>query len=328
MIESEPTRLRLSLHGLAVELICSSDLLEHEIRHLFGSFSVAGWPPGVLPTRGFIRRYEHGEVSRHLSPAARRINDSNEPVDLYQDGERFWTIDDRWGLCEINLLKNQWRAWLLPQPRTDAMCCAELAVIWPMAQLLRAKGLHLLPAPAVTRGGQGVLILSATGIEAELATLLGAGYRLIGQRWTAVREEDGMVHLLHLPGRVQRPITPRLQLALEHTTSAAGATAQWIDLAAGRCSAEQNHAFCDSVLLIERGRRSTATFSRLDSDPLSSVRAAWPIMELHPQRRASALPAQLARQCPCWQATLSHRADDLLEMLPAMHRNGPLVRAA
>jgi hypothetical protein len=316
--EHDPTLYRLSLHGLAVEVSSASDALDHELARFCQPFTVAGWPPGVMPARGLIRPYHQSDVSRHLSAKARRINGVDEPIDLYEDGERFWVIDDRFGLCEINLLKNQWRTWLLPQARLDPVRCAEFAVIWPMAQLLRSRGLHLLPAAAVTRGGRGVLILSETGIEAELANLLNAGYRIIGQRWTAVREEDGRIDLLHLPGRVQRPVPPRLQAAFDQSTHQGADQSDWIDLADGRSGAEQNHAFCDAVLLIQRGRRSISAFSRLTDDPLGALRAAWPIVQLRPQRRPSPLPAQLARQCSCWQARLSHDAADLLHIIPAM----------
>jgi hypothetical protein len=321
VIEQEPTRHRLSLHGLALEISCASQVIGRELARFVQPFAEEAFPAGVVPTRGFIRPYDQHEVAKHLSPKARRVNDANEPIELYEDGERFWVIDDRAGLCEINLLKNQWRTWLFPQPRMDDVRCAEFAALWPIAQLLRAKGLYLLPAAAVTRGGRGTLILSALGIESELAALVGAGYRLVGQRWTAVREEDGRIDLLHLPGRVQRVITPRLRLAMRHAAAAPGG-AGWVDLAADRCAAEQHHAFCDTVLLIERGRRPGASVTRLTGDTAATLRAGWPIVELHPQRRPGVLPARLAHHCACYRVTLSRRPEALLELISNLHGCG------
>ena len=48
-------------------------------------------------------------------------------------------------------------------------------------------------------------------------------FRVIGQSWTALREENGRIELLHLPGQVQRPQAPRLG------ASFADRTAMWID---------------------------------------------------------------------------------------------------
>src|SRR5687767_15245632 len=52
--------------------------------------------------------------------------------------------------------------------------------------------------------------------------------RLVGQRWTAVREEDGKIDLLHLPGRVQRVVTPRLRLAMRHAAAAPTMGGGWV----------------------------------------------------------------------------------------------------
>ena len=35
---------------------------------------------------------------------------------MYEDGGAVWLVDDRWGMVEVNLLKSQWCAWLLPEP--------------------------------------------------------------------------------------------------------------------------------------------------------------------------------------------------------------------
>jgi hypothetical protein len=59
------------------------------------------------------------------------------------------------------------------------------------------------------------------------------------------------------------------------------------------------------------------------SDTVAALRAAWPIIELHPQRRPGPLPARLAKRCACHQVSLSRRPDDLLELISNLHGVGP-----
>ena len=84
-----------------------------------------------------------------------------------------------------------------------------------MAQLLRARGLYMVPASSATLAGRTFLMLSPFPLEPELTALIRGGYRVIGQSWTAIREEDGRFKLLHLPGHVERSIPPGMRLASE-----------------------------------------------------------------------------------------------------------------
>ena len=315
-----PQPLRVDLYGLAIELACDVADLEPEIGRVLGSFRIASFGPRVQPTTGLIRSYNESDVLRHLSPQARRVMLANESAELYEDGERFWVIDDRWGMVEINLLKSQWRAWLLPHPRVDAVRAAEAAVLWPLAQLLRAKGLYLLPAASVARNGFGLLMLSPLGLAPELATLVRAGYRVIGQRWTALREREGRIEMLHLPGVVERPVSPRMRLAGAGERTALQAT--WIDLSHEHYGCELASATCDGVFVIARGRRPTAHLRRLGDDGLDALRAGWPIEELHPLRRHGQLPAKLAARCACYEAALSREPGDLLGLMGALPQRG------
>src|SRR5205807_190267 len=104
--------------------------------------------------------------------------------------------DERWGMARVDLDAGVWQSWILPRPQLDALRCAEMSILWPLAQITRLKGLHLIPAASVTKDGWGALILTPARIEPELSALTGAGWRIIGQRWTALREEDGKVSLL------------------------------------------------------------------------------------------------------------------------------------
>jgi hypothetical protein len=307
---------------------CAVPTVSAQARRLLEPFAVSGWPDTFGATVGTIRHYDQNEVLRHLSPGARRVAQAGSPtaemMELYEDGERFWVVDERWGMAEVNLLKGQWRSWLLPRPQLDAVRCCELAVLWPVAQLLRAKGLYLLPAVSAVRDGWSVLILSPFGMEPELTALIRAGYRIIGQRWTAVREEDGRLALLHVPGQVERPVGPRLRSTLAPAPAGGDARgpddAGWVDLTAEYPGSWQNHAFCDAVLVIEPGRRPAAQ-TREAADPsaaLSALRTAWPMVELMPQRRYGQLALKLAQNCRCCEVQLSRNPKDLLTLLNAL----------
>ena len=298
---------KFAVHGLGVELQASVSGLEPFVHRLLSTFAVPGLPPGFAPVHGTVRPYDEAEVMRHLSPAARALPSSHDLADVYQDGERFWMLDDRWGMLEINFLKAQWHSWVLPRPHVDPVRCAERAVLWPLAQLLRPRGLHLLPAVAAARDGWAFLLLCPFGGAPELTTLVRSGYKLIGQRWTAVREEDGRLSLLHVPGMV------------EHAPKQLGLKPRWADLTEQWPGAWRNHAFCDAVLVAEPGRRPHANIRQVDaaSGP-ALLRRAWPIDELHPSGRHSALPAKLAHLCRLAEVQLSRDPLELLPLLDAL----------
>lgn len=296
---------RLAVHGLAVEIKCEIDGLRPALDHDLGEFAVPDWPDGFVPVTGSIRPFERTEVLKCLSASARRI-DGPDFLELYEEQERFWAIDERWGMTEINLLKGSWRSWILPGPMVDSIRCAHASVVWPMAQLLRSRGLHLLPACAVARGGKAFLILSPFSIEPEMVALVHAGFRVIGQAWTAVREEQGKIELLHMPGHVQRPVSPRFRGGCDQTPL-------WVDLAQEHDGIEQRYGFCSAVLVVEPGRRAKGYFSRLNSARAAALlKSSWPIAELHPQRRHGQLATRLSQRCECYEVALSRSVEEFV----------------
>jgi hypothetical protein len=319
---------RFAVHGPAVEIDCAVPAVAVEIERVLGPFAVAGWPEGFTSVGGTVREYDTAQVVRHLSPAARPVPAprSLDLAELYEDAERYWLVDERWGMVEVNFLKSTWRSWVLPRPQLDPVRCAEMAVLWPLAQLLRQRGLHLLPAASAVRNGFAFLLLCPFGPGPELTALARAGYRIIGQRWTAVREEDGRLALLHLPGRIERatgaiapaPRPPGAAASAAEPTDPDGARAdaRWLDLNAQFPGTAQHHAFCDAVLVADAVRRPHARVRELEpADALAALRQAWPIADLHPNRRHSALPARLAQQCRCAEVQLSRYSAELLELL-------------
>ena len=325
MPDLDPTRGKFALHGPPVELACSVPAVSEQIHRLFDPFAVTSWPAGFVQTVGIVRPYAAEEVLRHVSPVARPFTGAEDLMEIYQDGDRFWLVDDRWGMAEVNMIRGQFRSWVLPNPRVDAVRCAELAVVWPLAQLLRAKGLYLLPAVSAVRDGWAVLLLCPFTLEAEMVALVRAGYKIIGQRWTAVREEDGRLALLHLPGAVERSVVPRLR----STSDAAAAAPErpgsaWTDLCDAYVGSWQNHAFCDAVLVAEGGRRATADLRDVDpANALNVLRRAWPIIELHPNRRHGQLPAKIAQHTRVCELQLSRHARDLPALLEALRETPP-----
>lgn len=312
------TYRRLCLHGLGVEISGCGELLRGYAEQLLLPFLVSDLPERPLPVTGQIRRYDEGEVLKCVSSRARRIPRLDPGLEVYQDGERFWAVDERWGICEIHLLTGRWRSWILPHPKADAVRIAEGAILWPMSQLLRLKGLHLLPAVAVAREGWGALLLAPFSIEPELTSLIQAGYRLIGQRWVALREQAGRIELLRMPGVVERLGPPRLRrLAGVNPT-------RWENLDNEFPHALQHQAFCDAVILVEPGRRSAAHGNDLSAPEAQELlRCDWPILDLHPSRRLAHFLNKLAQTCRCIQLQLSRQPDDLLVLLESLREHRP-----
>jgi hypothetical protein len=211
----------------------------------------------------------------------------------------------------VNLLKGIWHSWILPHTSTDSLRCAEAMVIWPMAQLLRGRNLYLLPAAGVARDGWGVLLLTSLPIEPELTHLIRCGYRLVGQRWTALRENAGRLEMLHMPGQVEHMSAPRLRGATEP------AVVDWIDLAEEFPGVTQFSAGCDAAVIIEPRRRPHAHVNELSEQlALNSLRQHWPFVELHRMRRQ--LPLKLAQRCRCALAQASRRPEDLGVLLETL----------
>jgi hypothetical protein len=312
---------RLSAHGAAVEIDCAVPSLYGAVSRWVDFFVEDALPAGFTPATGTVEPYDAAEVVRHLPSDARRLRRRDDSgAEYYELGERFWVVDERWGMAEMNVLKGQWRSWVLPRPKLDPVRCAEAAVIAPMAQVLRARAVHLVPAASVVIDDWAALIVCPYGLGPELSALIKAGYRVVGQRWTALREEDGRVAMLHVPGFVDRPQPGR------RLRSTLGQQEPWVDLHAAanpRRRSFQNHAFADAVLIVEAGRRPRAHLRLVEDDDAAGqlVRQAWPIPALHPQRRLGALPTKLATECACADVRLSRDPRDLIALLRSLRQS-------
>ena len=73
------------------------------------------------------------------------------------------------------------------------------------------------------------------------------------------------------------------------------------------------------MLVADCGRRPHARVRALAApDALHVLRQAWPIAELHPHRRHSALPLKLSQQCRCGEVQLSRDSSELLSLLETL----------
>ena len=309
-------RQRFALHGPAVEIECAVPEVGAQLEHFLSPFGVDEWPRGFSPVSGSIRPYDPSDVVRHVSPTARPLPRTQDLAELYEEGERFWLVDEHWGMLEMNFLKGSWRSWVLPRPQVDPVRCAEMAALWPLSQLLRPRGLYLLPAVSAVRDGWAFLLLCPFNAGPDLAALARAGWRIIGQRWTAVREEEGRLALLHVPGAVRRGPAPRSRLtdAVEPN--------EWVDLHDQFPHSRRHHAFCDAVLVAEPGRRPRATSRDVPdaAESLHLLRQAWPVVELHPHRRHSPLPLKMSHGCRVAAVQLSRNPAEVVPLLDDLRR--------
>ena len=319
--------LHFALHGYGVSL----DVRAPQLLPVAGAI-LAPMLEDHLPVRstieGAVLPYDEADVLRHVASDAERLEEVDPLLELYRsrDGERFWLVDERWGLCEINLLKRSFRSWILAEPSCDAVRLFESVIWWPMSHLLRGFGLHLIPAAALGTAGKGVLILSPFDVGPEVQAVADAGVGVIAQRWTVLRQEaDERVSLLWLPGRTE--LTPAPRLLSSGPADASG----WVDAAAGRTC---HHAYCDLVLVVEPMRRTQASDTPVTAAAARELlKQIWPIPQLSagasPTAPTHLLAAALAKTSPVHKVRLSRRGTDLAQMLVRPTAPAPLpLRAA
>jgi hypothetical protein len=316
-----PIKYGFSIHGSAVSVANSFGALDEQIQFFLKPFTSVSQPQNT-PTRGEIRSFNLTEVTHSLAPAAASERQSDDLVDIYSLGEKNWVLDDRWGMCEIDLLKHRWQSWVLPHPTLDSVRLAEATVLWPLAQLLRLRGIELVPAISVERGGWGALIVSPYSITSEISRLVRAGYRIIGQRWTALLRPHGRVVMRRMPGVVESPAAGNKRI---------GRKTAWMDLMAQNPWQTAELASCDAVIVVASGRRCKSHGRVVNSsDSRSLLRRYWPMTDLPLNRsRVQATTAALASQCLCLSLQLSRNTDEFLQIVEfARQRTASRVQVA
>ena len=307
--------VRFDLHGHAVGLSLEVPFLVPAASAHLASLQIPAADPRDNDIEGAIVPYAEADVLRRISRDARPVGE-DEPcyhplLELYRtgDGGRWWIVDERWGMCEIDLVAGTWRSFVLPSPAVDDITLFESAVWWPMAILLRGRGLHLIPAASFGRNGRGVLLLSRADVTPELLALPQSGIGIIGQRWTALREEgDGSIALLPVPGRTLS--------RSNQSRSLAGDAPDAFDAAALLACGP---ARCGLVLLAEPMRRLQGSSSPLN--PVAAAREiglAWPVPPIG-NAKANTLPTGLAKRCPIHRLSLGRDGSDLPRLLTGTH---------
>ncbi len=309
---------KISLHGAPIGVSCAVEQLIPQIDRILRPFISPHLPANSAMASGMIRPFDEAEVLRHLSTRARRLTMGDPSLELYQDCERFWLVDERWGIAEMNLMKAQWRSWVLPNCAIDSYHLAEGALLWPLAQILRPRKLHLVPAASIVRGGWGVLLLCPFSLEPELLRLVKAGWRIIGQRWTALRERDGTIEMLHMPGPIEKA------KSLASRRRGTGSAIKWTDLTQEFLGCQEKSALCHAVVMAEPGRRTSPRFTDLAiPQAQEALRHQWPIADVQAASRCGMLANRLTQLCRCAQMQLSHDPAELVLMLEAARTTEP-----
>ena len=301
---ARPRPALFQLHGHAVSLLVEPPAARSAALAVLDPLLVPALPAGTnVEVEGLVLPYDEREVLRRVSADARPVIEG-EPqydpaVELYRspDAARWWLVDGRWGLCEIDLLARSFRSFVLPEPAVDAVRLFEQCVYWPLAQLLRGGGLHLIPGLGLARNGRGALILCRGDLDREARAAKRRGVDVLGQRWVALRETpDGTgAVLLPVPGRCLND-AGRYGDASSRTTSPG--------------------AGLDLVLVADPMRRGTAGESPLTTaEALRRVKDAWPLPPLHNAGPAATFPARLARNRPVHRCHLDRAGTGLLDLV-------------
>ena len=315
-----PIKYSFSIYGAALQLANSCPAIDEQISFFLNPFLLKRSAAQSNEFHGQIRPFDMAEVTHSLSRASATERYSDDLVEIYSLAEKQWTVDDRWGICEIDLLKHRWRSWVLPNPSLDPIQLTEAAVLWPMAQLLRSRGVEIVPAISIERAGWGALLIAPYPIPGEISRIIRAGYRVIGQRWTALVQQNGRIVLRHIPGLVQ-----------SSSGRSIGRRPIWTDLTSDNPWASAELAWCDAVLTIAPGRRSK-TIGRVihSAESQTFLRRAWPIPDLPINRPRLLHPAALlSRDCLCLNLQLSRHEDKFLDLIEfARRRAGSRVQVS
>jgi len=179
----------------------------------------------------------------------------------------------------------------------------------------------------VARDGFGVLMMGDLSLELELPLLLREGYKIIGQRWVALREEEhGRIAMLHLPGHVLQKQSPRApqDTCLDRSTRFSGSLnprKRWFDLHAMHPQSIQHHAFCDLILVCGAGRREQIRVKQVGwAGAMNVLRRAWPTVDLPPTRRGGKIVAKMASRIRVAELQLSRDPGELVQVLDLLKR--------
>ncbi|MEM7808932.1 MAG: hypothetical protein AAF561_12560 [Planctomycetota bacterium] len=306
----------INVHGHLVALQIDHPVVARPAVRLLRSLADEDAPfrPTIF---GEVLDYDADDVTRRLSDDARPVRPGESAfhplTELFRtdSGDRWYVVDERWGIAEVDLIRGSWRSFVLRNPSLEAVRLFEAAVWWPMAQLLRSKGLHLLPASSFVIGRhgdrRGALLLGPTDVVPEVSAWVARGARIISQRWTALRlERGGDTSLLSMPGMtpVRDAHRPLMRGDADDADSA------WIDL----CPQPAATCRCDTILIADGPRRRRASMIPLSpKEGEILLRQHWPIPHLG--NVTNALPQHLARLSPIHRVRLDRRGEGFAHLM-------------
>jgi hypothetical protein len=313
----------VNLHGHLVGLRVEHPLLRPTAAAILKRLAEPD-PPFKPAVSGQILPYDLDSVSRHLSNGATPVLPGEagyHPLsELYATPERdrWWLVDERWGLCEVDLVRGTWRAFVVPEPSLTIGRLFESTMWWPAAQLLRHHGLHLLPATALERtDGRrrgGVLVLANADLSRERAAWTQRGATVLGRYWSALRiEGDGRATLLPMPAMIdEQPTAPLRATVSKHNVPIVSRPTRPCPL--------------NDVLIAQTPRVHRPSISPLATrDAERLLGGIWPIA--HCGKTKNTMPEFLSRSITTYKLRLDRRGTGLSDLLlgPAPR---PMKRAA
>ena len=285
-----PEQGRCNLHGLAVRVENHCPSLQPWLDRFFAPFAATPQVGGLIATSGIVKPFDALEVLRNVTPLAAPIARVDDLAEVFASDERFWLVHEHWGICQINLLKRQWRSWLLPTPTVEPVRQLEGAVLWPLAQLLKMRGLELIPALSIQKDDWAALILCPWNLEPEIRRLEIDGYCVIARDWSILRAKEHRVDLLGMPPLRKNPLT---------APSPNSGLLEIVDRQRLGIALE-----CQAVFIIEPGRRTVTRGRTLSpAEAPAILRRAWPL-NYPPIDAAPAAPPQ------SWRATAAASASN------------------
>jgi len=231
--------MRVSIHGVVLEVDVGSVALGSAAQELFAGFDAAdGVPEAVVRCRSAASR---ADVPVAVPGDARLLSavtgigadgaaDGRIPCTIHRAGARLFVDLGARGVIVIEYASRHVDAFVVD---ADASSEALSSVVrFAATEVLRSCGLYVVHAAGADRDGRGLLVVGASGKgkTTTLMALLRAGYRVLSDDHPLLRESDGEMELLSFPTKIDVTdktveLVPELSAAAERLH--AGVIKRW-----------------------------------------------------------------------------------------------------
>lgn len=196
---SAPERVRLLMHGVAVEIACDDAQVAELVARRLAAFPALQRPPEIRIAIG-----EEAEIEGERPGDARVVHESGSGVVTYSDGVDIVWIDYLGGSARCAAASGEGRIaydrrrdgwqWTVTRP----------LLTLTLMELLKRHSLFPVHAAAACRGGAAVLFAAESGSGKSTAalTLLLAGWQLLGDDLLFLREEGPSLYALGFPDEI------------------------------------------------------------------------------------------------------------------------------